>query len=91
MIRINFTLSNPLSDRWDTICGSSGVISKYKAWEFNIYETHDIIEIDVEFRPKGDHAGLHIMLGLLGYAVEFHVYDTRHWDYENNTWEVYER
>jgi hypothetical protein len=30
------------------------------------------------------------MLGLLGYSVEFHFYDTRHWDFETNTWVKYD-
>ena len=91
MIRFNFALTNPYSDRWDTIWYKSDIISKYKAWEFNGYKTHDIVEIDFHYTITGDHAGLHLMLGLVGYAVEFHIYDTRHWDYENNTWEVYDR
>ena len=85
-----FRSANPFSDRWDTIWYTSGSFSHYKAWEFNGYKTHDFIEIDFNFTTKGDHAGLQIMIGLLGYAIEYHVYDTRHWDYENNTWEVYE-
>lgn len=89
MIRFNFSISNPWSDRWEILWGKFNSISRYKAWEFNVYETHDIIEVDFHYTVKGDHAGLHLMLGLVGYAVEFHIYDTRHWDYENNTWEIY--
>jgi len=30
------------------------------------------------------------MLGLLGYDVELQFYDTRHWNYDANTWECYQ-
>ena len=89
MIRFNFALSNPFSDRWNFLLGKSGKSSQHKAWEFNLYETHNIIEVDLRFTVKGDHSGLHIMIGLLGYAVEYDYYDIRHWDYGNNTWKVY--
>jgi hypothetical protein len=31
---------------------------------------------------RSDHAGLRVEIGLLGYDVEFQIYDVRHWDYE---------
>ena len=45
-----------------------------------------------EFRVawKTSHAGVSLWLGLLGFDVGLHFYDTRHWDYENDQWEVYE-
>jgi hypothetical protein len=89
MIYFNFQIQNPWSDRWNTIWYKSGLLSKYKAWEFNGYRTHHLIEFDTHLTFKGDHAGFHIMIGLFGYAVEFHIYDTRHWDHENNQWVDY--
>jgi len=90
MIHLNFTISNPWSDRWNTIWYKNGSISRHKAWEFNGYQTHDIVEVSCRLSFTGDHAGLHMMIGLFGYAVELHIYDTRHWNYETNTWEVYD-
>ena len=89
MINLNFTISNPWSSRWEILWNKSKFISKNKAVEFNGYRTNHIIRIDFNFRPAGDHAGVRLMLGLLGYDVELHFYDTRHWDYETNTWEIY--
>ena len=45
-----------------------------------------------EFRVSWmtDHAGVSLWLGLFGFDLGLHFYDTRHWDYENNRWEVYE-
>ena len=89
MIYFNFKIENPFTDRWNTIFYKSGLILKNKAWEFNAYRTHLLIDVDFHFTRKGDHAGLQLMFGILGYALEFNVYDTRHWDYENNTWYNY--
>jgi hypothetical protein len=30
------------------------------------------------------------MFGLFGYALEFSVYDTRHWNHQENRWEIYD-
>lgn len=91
MINFNFTISNPWSNRWNTLWFKNGLFSTHKAWEFNGYRTHHIIDINFSLNFKCDHAGLQILIGLVGYAVEFTFYDTRHWDtvnwdWENNRW-----
>jgi hypothetical protein len=58
--------------------------------EFNGYRTHHIFNVDLQFKPVGDHAGARVMLGVFGYSIELHFYDTRHWDYDTYTWEVYD-
>lgn len=88
MLNIEFNLSNPFSDRWNLLWGKSGIYSMRKFWELNVYETHNFIELILNFTIKGDHAGLYLMFGLFGYSIEYHVYDNRHWDYEKNTWEI---
>ena len=61
---------------------------KNKAVEFNAYRTNHIINVDFNYRPVGDHAGVRIMLGLFGYDVELYFYDCRHWDHKTGTWEL---
>jgi len=39
---------------------------------------------------NSDHAGLTIELNLFGLNTIYTHYDTRHWDYENDTWCVYD-
>ena len=90
MINVNFILYNPWSNRWNILWNRSRSIGKNKAVEFNAYRTNHIINVDFSFRPRGDHAGSRIMLGLLGYDIELHFYDCRHWNYTTNTWEVYD-
>jgi hypothetical protein len=91
MINLNFTISNPWSNRWEILWNKSKFIGKNKAVEFNGYRTNHIVNVDFNFRPAGDHAGARIMLGLFGFDAELHFYDTRHWNYETNTWEVYDK
>ena len=89
MINFSFNIFNPWSNRWDILWHRSKLLGKHKAVEFNGYRTYHIIDVNFEFKPTGDHVGVSLMLGLLGYVVELHFYDTRHWDYETNTWETH--
>jgi hypothetical protein len=89
MININLSLINPFSDRWDMLWYRHGLVSQYKAWELNGYRTHYLIELSLRLNIRGDHAGVNLELGLFGYSIELALYDTRHWDYENNCWELH--
>lgn len=61
-----------------------------RAFDFEISILNALFHLELEIRWKSDHAGVSLWLGLLGFDVGLHFYDTRHWDYENNRWEVYE-
>ena len=55
--------------------------------EFFINST-SLIEIQLDCRLKGrDHAGLSINIIFLGFGFGARIYDHRHWDYKNDTWE----
>ena len=88
MIYFNFNIDNPFTDRWNTLFYKSGLLTQYKVWEFNGYRTHHLINSSFKLTTKGDHAGIQFELGVFGYSIEFQIYDTRHWDYENNHWET---
>ena len=95
MINLNFNLYNPWSRRRDVMLNrflwfKHGTLTKHKAWEFCGYATHHIIDFYFNLTFKGDHAGLQSQFGLLGYSIEFSIYDTRHWDYDTDTWEKYD-
>ncbi|MFZ9611309.1 MAG: hypothetical protein ACO294_11475 [Methylococcales bacterium] len=87
MINLNLELSMPYSQRWAHIYFIDGMLAKYKAWEFQIMKTPVLIQLQVDFRLSGDHAGLRLAVGFLGYSCDFNVFDTRHWDYEKRCWE----
>jgi hypothetical protein len=80
MINFNFNLTNPFSNRWRIMFCKSGLLDNHKAWEFNGYQTHHIVDINFNLSVTGDHPGVSIMLGLFGYSLELSGYDTRHED-----------
>lgn len=90
MINFEFNIRNPWSDRFENIKSWSRLVSTYKAVEFNLYKTNHVIDLRLSISHRQSHAGFQIELGLLGYNMEFHAYDTRHWDHVNNKWETYE-
>jgi hypothetical protein len=63
---------------------------KYKFWELEIYLDPTLIHLEVDYTTNQDHAGLRLNFGLLFLTLEFHFHDSRHWDYETNSWEVHE-
>jgi hypothetical protein len=87
-----FELSNPF-DRWEYFkpLGSiNGRLFTNKAWELeHSFMSTMLIDTDFVWSHKTDHAGLSIMIGLLGYGVGFRIYDTRHWNSDTNNWEEY--
>lgn len=91
MITLNFGIAMPWrsSKVCDILWNKSGSISEHKAWEFNGYRAGNLITVGFHWTLQGDHAGVHVMLGLFGYEVELHFYDMRHWDYDRHTWECY--
>ena len=59
---------------------------KHKYIEGQIIKNDNLFRIEFEFTVRQDHAGLNLEFGLLGYEVNFTIYDHRHWDYENGRW-----
>lgn len=91
MIYFNFNLAIPFwGDRWANVYNKSGNTPwKHKFWEFQVMKDAVVARIEFGCRFRTDHAGVNVGLGLLGYAVEFSFYDSRHWDDETNTYKVY--
>lgn len=85
ILRIRCELTNPF-DRWDyfnALGCVSGRLAKYTAWELeHNYYSAMIVDIDIDWKTRCDHAGIYIGFALLGYGIGFRIYDTRHWDYE---------
>ncbi len=60
---------------------------KHKVIEFEITrDTSMLAEAEFSVTTKTDHSGIRLNLGLLSYSVSLQLYDTRHWDNENNCW-----
>jgi hypothetical protein len=68
----------------------SGKLGKYTAWELqHTYYSGCLFDIDTELSYHEDHAGFNFCIGLLGYGIDFRIYDTRHWNYNTEEWEEY--
>jgi len=91
MINLNFSMAMPWRSAkvWDILWNISRSVTKHKAIEFNGYRSGRLINVDFHWTLQGDHAGTRLMLGVFGYEVELQFYDTRHWNYDTNTWECY--
>ena len=91
MIRINFNIDNPW--KWPSFSHLGNVhgrITKNKMWELEHYRCSNLIEFELNFTTRRDHAGLEFTVGLLGYNIHANVYDRRHWNTDTNSWMNYE-
>jgi hypothetical protein len=89
MIHISVGLSNPWGNTFDNLWNRSGKLTKNKSWELELLKVRRLIGIELGYTIRQSHAGLNIELALVGYSISFQIYDTRHWDYTANIWEVY--
>jgi hypothetical protein len=93
MLIFNVTLTNPWAkEKFNNLFCKSGMLTKNKAWEFEILKHSPVIAIltlNLTLRRR-DHAGLNIEFGLFGYMITAQIYDTRHWSIETDNWEIYE-
>lgn len=85
ILNIRIELKNPF-DSWDYFRNFGcvhGDLGLYTAWELeHSYYSPLLLDVDVRWTRKQDHAGIEIGLGILGYGVSFRIYDIRHWDGE---------
>ena len=93
MIYFNVNIRNP---KWDTRFENIKVWAgdtfwKHKFWEVQIIKNDNLLRVEFEFTTRQDHAGLNLELGLLGYEIHFTFYDSRHWNYEEDRWYVYDK
>lgn len=54
---------------------------------FNVF---GLFKFTIDWSRKRDHAGFEISFDLIVLYFCFNIYDSRHWDDENDSWCVYE-
>lgn len=69
-----------------------GLLTRYKACEVDVrWSTfkplRTLLDCNVSYRTKTDHAGLSIFIIILRLKLEFNIYDTRHWNNQKECWE----
>ena len=92
MISFHASLANPWAkDNFDSIWNKDWLVAKHKAIELEfIRHAYNLFEVHISTPIRQDHAGVRIVLALLGYGVHFTFYDTRHWNYDKGRWEIYD-
>lgn len=90
MINFRISIENPWWDRFENIkCWAGETPFKHKFWEVQIMKSDDILAVDARVTTHCDHAGAELWVGILGYAINLHFYDNRHWNYEEGRWKFY--
>lgn len=93
-IYLNFKIENLFSknETFRNIVCYEKPITKNKCINFEFLNySRTFLSLEFSFQPRGvSHGGLRITVGLFGYEMVFDIYDKRHWDCENWTWEDYE-
>jgi hypothetical protein len=91
MISFNFNILNPWSNTFKNLwCRVYNTPFKHKFIELEVTKDCTLISFMFNCTVRQSHAGLDLVLGLLGYNIHFMFYDNRHWNYEKKAWEVYE-
>jgi len=86
LINLNFSITNPWSDRFTNLFARGGMVTKHKAWEFEIYRSDTVIELEFRISARQNHAGVELGLGLFSWTMRVQLYDTRHWNYIKKEW-----
>ena len=93
MLRFNLVIRNPWAKQnFKNLWCKEEHIAPNKAYciEFT-RNASTLFELSVDLNISGhDHAGPDIEFTLFGYGIHAQIYDTRHWDDETNTWEIYD-
>ena len=90
MISLNCNLRNPWSNSFKNLwCHSYATPFKNKFIELEFTKDFTLISFMFNWTIRQSHAGLDLEIGLLGYNVHCQFYDSRHWDTDNNCWEVH--
>jgi len=64
----------------------------HKFWEIQLDRWNDwtsYFDFHLSFTRKTDHAGFRFGFDIIGFSFNLEIYDSRHWNYENNKWENY--
>ena len=93
MINFHLSIKNPFAkDNFKNLLCKAWRVSKNKTFEFEIIRSApSLFELVLVLEWSGhDHAGPEFNIGVFGYSINIHLYDTRHWNRETHTWEIYD-
>jgi hypothetical protein len=94
MFQIKLNCKNPFHKENDSFESKHFVqwepkLSRNKAMNFQIsrFDSYYLFDfaLDIQFDGQ-DHAGPSLDIWILGFGFNWSFYDTRHWDYDKNSW-----
>jgi hypothetical protein len=89
MISFNFNLRNPWGNEFENLWNRAyDTPFKNKYIELELYKDFTIVSCNFNWTMRQSHAGVDVDLGLFGYNIHFQFYDSRHWNRDNNDWEL---
>jgi len=59
-------------------------LAEHKRLEMEMMTVREIVSFDYHWKVNCDHWGHWLILAVAGLELSTHLYDTRHWDNENN-------
>jgi hypothetical protein len=93
MINLKFSIEYPFTrlslNHLFNRCWETAFKNKYFEIEL-MQDCEYLLHFNFDWKRKCDHAGVKLELSLFGYALVFHFYDNRHWDYKTNNWMTHE-
>ena len=63
MIDINFRITNPYYDIWQSLWAISGVLTKNLGWEVQISAGPVLLSFEFSWKTRQDHAGIYFEIG----------------------------
>ena len=93
MIRFNFVVSYPFKSKtFKRIWGKENLLKflQYKAYNIELsFYICNLFCVCLDLHTTGrDHAGPQLEIVILGLGFRCGIYDTRHWNYQKNCWEL---
>ena len=86
----NFSIRSPWKDKagFKNYFLFHRPISKNKHIEIQAStDSWNIASFEFKIGFREDHAGISLTFGFIGKELSIRFYDTRHWDYKNNSWQ----
>jgi hypothetical protein len=96
MIRFNLAIYNPwpiaVAEMQQNYICKDWALTKNKRFEIQFTRwcrLDELFKFNLDAQLRGhDHAGINLEVGLCGFELMLNLYDYRHWDYDNETWEI---
>lgn len=98
MFSLSLSVNNPFfvdkPSRIDHIFQIGGDLSKNKSFEMELTldksAPYNLFNFSIDFSIKGkDHAGFYLDIGVVNLEFSLHLYDIRHWNFKENSWNKY--